>query len=98
MPIRGPRSVMTGSAAAWTGTLPISSPLTLQAPPGNGIGWSSLRAPVVVGQDGILSGGYGRRTELRHRSEGYLAGHAPRSQGERGRLFCVALGIVAARR
>jgi hypothetical protein len=34
--IRGPRCCVTGPAAAWTGTRPISWPPTSQAPPGNG--------------------------------------------------------------
>ena len=61
----------TVPAAAWTGTPPTSSPLTLQAPPGNGIGWISSvwrlqppdRTPVPI--------------------RWILAGHAPRFQDKR---------------
>ena len=41
MRTRAPRSGMTGPAAAWTGTRPISSPPTSRVPPGNREGWSS---------------------------------------------------------
>jgi len=34
-PIRAPRCAMTGPAAAWTATLPTSSPPTSRAPPGD---------------------------------------------------------------
>ena len=40
--IRGPRSGMTGPAAAWTGTRPISWPPTSRVPPGNPRGLGSL--------------------------------------------------------
>ena len=44
MRTRAPRSGMTGPAAAWTGTRPISSPPTSRVPPGNREGWSSSTA------------------------------------------------------
>ena len=43
MLIREPRCGMTAPAAAWTGTLPMSSPPTSQAPPGKHAAWHQLR-------------------------------------------------------
>ena len=52
MRIRGPRSGMTGPAAAWTGTRPTSWPPTSRVPPGNPRGLGTLPP-----------GGYGRQAE-----------------------------------
>jgi Phage integrase family len=76
MRIRGPRSGMTGPAAAWTGTPPTSWPPTSRAPPGNG-------KPAATAPPGSGS----RRTELRSR----CGGHTRRPQDEREPPICSAV-------
>jgi hypothetical protein len=58
-PIHGPRSGMTGPAAAWTGTRPTSSPPTSRVPPGN------REAGVPAAWRPRPSGGSSRRTGSR---------------------------------
>jgi len=68
MPIRGTRCDTTGHAAAWTGTLPTSSPSTSQAPPGNS---SQLAAAPAGGSGppgGPAAGGNGPRSSQRTRT------------------------------
>jgi Phage integrase family len=47
-PIRGPRSGMTGPAAAWTGTRPTSWPPTSRAPPGSPLGLGNLSCLAAI--------------------------------------------------
>jgi hypothetical protein len=55
MRTRRRRCGMTGPAAAWTGTLPTSSPPTSQAPPGNGMPAGKLR-PAAAAAGGATRG------------------------------------------
>ena len=65
MRTRAPRSGMTGPAAAWTGTRPISSPPTSRVPPGNRGGWNSSTAwrPRPPGGGSCPANGYGPRAQ-----------------------------------
>src|SRR5260370_19124848 len=80
---REPRCGTTGPEAAWTGTLPISSPRISRAPPG-----SPHRLPA-------LPGGHGRQAGLTHRpiptagAGGRRGGHGPRPEGEREPPICI---------
>ena len=65
---RAPRFGMTGPAAAWTGTRPISSPPTSRVPPGNRVRAGAPPPP----------GGHGRQAAARA-----AIGHGPRPQPER---------------
>jgi len=78
-PIRAPRCGMTGPAAAWTATRPISSPPTSRAPPGSSQGLGTLPP-----------GRHSRQAEAHA-----IIGHGPQSQREREPPFWAAADLTS---